>query len=114
MRGLNGKNVIVTGGAGAIGSAICRRFAEYGAKVGVFDRNLEGAKKVAGEIKGFACGADISDYKAVADGLHRRLRCARVRIAWQQRRANCRHQFGFGPAPLELRAKRAYHLSCTR
>ena len=57
MRGLNGKNVIVTGGAGAIGSAICRRFAEYG------------AKKVAGELKGFACGADITDYKAVADGI---------------------------------------------
>jgi 2-hydroxycyclohexanecarboxyl-CoA dehydrogenase len=69
MRGLNGKNVIVTGGAGAIGTAICRRFAEYGAKVGVFDRNYEGAKKVAGEIKGFACGADIADYKAVADGI---------------------------------------------
>ena len=69
MRGLNGKNVIVTGGAGAIGSAICRRFAEYGAKVGVFDKNLDGAKKVAGEIRGFACGADITDYKAVADGI---------------------------------------------
>ena len=69
MRGLNGKNVIVTGGAGAIGTAICRRFAEYGAKVGVFDRNYEGAKKVAGEIKGFAHGTDISDYKAVADGI---------------------------------------------
>ena len=30
MRGLSGKNVIVTGGGGAIGGAICRRFAEYG------------------------------------------------------------------------------------
>ena len=27
MRGLEGKNVIVTGGGGAIGGAICRRFA---------------------------------------------------------------------------------------
>ena len=69
MRGLNGKNVIVTGGAGAIGTAICRRFAEYGAKVGVFDKNFDGAKKVADEIKGFACGADIADYRAVADGI---------------------------------------------
>ena len=54
MRGLNGKNVIVTGGGGAIGGAICRRFAGYGARVGVFDKNLDGANKVAGEIKGFA------------------------------------------------------------
>ncbi len=51
MRGLNGKSVIVTGGGGAIGSAICRRFASYGAKVGVFDRNLDGANKVAAEVK---------------------------------------------------------------
>ena len=29
MRGLDGKNVIVTGGGGAIGGAICRRFASY-------------------------------------------------------------------------------------
>jgi 2-hydroxycyclohexanecarboxyl-CoA dehydrogenase len=66
MRGLNGKTVIVTGGAGAIGAAICRRFAEYGARVGVFDKNLDGARKVAGEIKGVASGVDITDYKAVA------------------------------------------------
>src|SRR6185436_5091990 len=65
MRGLNGKSVIVTGGAGAIGAAICRRFAEYGATVGVFDKNIDGANKIAGEIKGFASGVDITDYKAV-------------------------------------------------
>jgi len=65
MRGLAGKNVIVTGGGGAIGGAICRRFAAYGAKVGVFDKNLDAAKKVAAEVKGFACGVDIADYEAV-------------------------------------------------
>ena len=65
MRGLEGKSVIVTGGGGAIGGAICRRFAGYGARVGVFDKNLDGAKKVAGEIKGFAFGTDITDYATV-------------------------------------------------
>ena len=69
MRGLDGKNVIVTGGGGAIGAAICRRFAGYGAKVGVFDKNLDGAKKVAGEIKGFASGVDITDYDAVGKAI---------------------------------------------
>ncbi|HEY4893747.1 MAG TPA: SDR family NAD(P)-dependent oxidoreductase, partial [Reyranella sp.] len=67
MRGLDGKNVIVTGGGGAIGGAICRRFAGYGASVGVFDKNLDGANKVADEIrkdggKAFVSGADIADY----------------------------------------------------
>ena len=69
MRGLKGKNVIVTGGGGAIGGAICRRFAEYGARVGVFDKNLEGAKKVAAEFNGFVSGVDISDYAAVGVAL---------------------------------------------
>ncbi len=65
MRGLEGKNVIVTGGGGAIGGAICRRFASYGAKVGVFDKNFDGARKVAAEIKGIASAIDITDYAAV-------------------------------------------------
>jgi 2-hydroxycyclohexanecarboxyl-CoA dehydrogenase len=69
MRGLDGKNVIVTGGGGAIGGAICRRFAGYGARVGVFDKNLEGAKKVADEIQGYASGVDIADYEAVGTAI---------------------------------------------
>ena len=69
MRGLKGKTVIVTGGGGAIGGAICRRFAGYGAKVGVFDKNLEGARKVAAEIAGFAAGVDIADYAAVGEAI---------------------------------------------
>ena len=69
MRGLDGKSVIITGGGGAIGGAICRRFAGYGARVGVFDKNLEGAKKVAAEIKGFAFGVDIADYEAVGKAI---------------------------------------------
>ena len=71
MRGLDGKNVIVTGGAGAIGAAICRRFAGYGARVGVFDKNVEGARKLATEIKGFASGVDITDYDAVGKEIAR-------------------------------------------
>jgi len=74
MHGLDGKNVIVTGGGGAIGGAICRRFAGYGAKVGVFDKNLAGANKVADEIrkeggKAFVSGADITDYDAVGKAI---------------------------------------------
>ncbi len=74
MRGLDGKNVIVTGGGGAIGGAICRRFASYGASVGVFDKNLDGANKVADEIrkdggKAFVSGIDIADYDAVGKAI---------------------------------------------
>jgi len=69
MRGLNGKSVIVTGGGGAIGGAICRRFASYGARVGVFDKNLDAAKKVAADIGGFVSGVDIADYGAVGSAI---------------------------------------------
>ena len=43
---LNGKVVIVTGGGGAIGSAMCHRFAENGAKVAVAGRTLSKLEKV--------------------------------------------------------------------
>lgn len=50
MKGLKDKVVIVTGGAGGIGSATCRRLAEEGAKVAIFDMNIEAAEKLANEI----------------------------------------------------------------
>ncbi len=67
MRGLKDRVVIVTGGAGGIGSATCRRFAGAGAKVAVFDIDAAAAERVAvaigGGAKAFAC--DITDHAAV-------------------------------------------------
>jgi 2-hydroxycyclohexanecarboxyl-CoA dehydrogenase len=64
MKGVAGKTVLVTGGGGAIGTAICRRFAEEGAKLLVADRNGAAAEKTAREVKGRALIFDISDYNA--------------------------------------------------
>ena len=47
-----GKVVVVTGGGGGIGGATSRRFAAEGAKVAVFDLNLDAAEKVAADIPG--------------------------------------------------------------
>jgi len=58
------KTVLVTGGGGAIGSAICRRFAREGASVLVADREREAAERVANEVKGKALVFDITDYGA--------------------------------------------------
>ncbi|MDX2155413.1 MAG: glucose 1-dehydrogenase [Hyphomicrobiaceae bacterium] len=68
MRGLGGKAVIVTGGAGGIGSAICRRLAEEGAKVGVLDLRADAAQSIAAEIGGGATahGCDITDLASVS------------------------------------------------
>ena len=64
MRGLKGKVVLVTGGGGSIGAAICRRFADAGAQVVVADRNAEAAQRVATGVGGRALAFDISDYAA--------------------------------------------------
>jgi 2-hydroxycyclohexanecarboxyl-CoA dehydrogenase len=63
MKGLSGKTVLVTGGGGAIGSAICRRFAEAGSKVLVADRNKAAAEGTAGQLQGTALVFDISSYQ---------------------------------------------------
>ncbi len=71
MKGLQGKRAIVTGGGGGLGTAICKRLAEAGAIVGVFDLNKEAAEKVASEIGGSASAyaVDISDQAAVIAGV---------------------------------------------
>ncbi|MDM0066650.1 2-hydroxycyclohexanecarboxyl-CoA dehydrogenase [Variovorax sp. J31P207] len=70
MRKFESKTVVVTGGGGGIGGATCRRFAREGAKVAVYDMNLEAAEKVAsgirdegGQAQAFRC--DITDRASV-------------------------------------------------
>ena len=69
MKGLTGKTVLVTGGGGAIGGAICRRFAEEGARLLVADRAAEAALRVAKECKGEALVFDIANYGAARSAL---------------------------------------------
>ncbi len=70
MRGLQGKRAIVTGGGSGIGQAICRRLAEEGVVVGLFDIHLAAAEVTAASIKagGGLCHpleCDITQYSAV-------------------------------------------------
>ena len=70
MRGLEGKAAIVTGGGGGIGSAICKRLAEAGARVGVFDLDESAAQRtvealLAEGATAKAYGVDITDHAAI-------------------------------------------------
>ena len=61
---LDGKVVLVSGGAGGIGSAISKSFSEQGAKVIVhYHKSEKKAKLLAKEIGGLAINADLTDSK---------------------------------------------------
>jgi NAD(P)-dependent dehydrogenase (short-subunit alcohol dehydrogenase family) len=58
---LRDKVIVVTGGASGIGQALCRRFAEEGARAVVAaDLNEKGARAVADEINGLGVKCDVS------------------------------------------------------
>ena len=47
---LEGKTIIITGGAGLIGSAFCKACAESGAKVVIVDTNPKAGKNLASRL----------------------------------------------------------------
>jgi NAD(P)-dependent dehydrogenase (short-subunit alcohol dehydrogenase family) len=63
---LEGHRAVITGGASGIGAETCRRFAQEGATVAVLDRNGDGARDVAKEIRGIAFEVDVRDPEGVA------------------------------------------------
>lgn len=72
MSRLDNKTAIVTGGGGGIGGAICRRLSEEGARVAIFDLDIDAADTVADAIRqaggqARAYKLDITDYQAVGE-----------------------------------------------
>ncbi len=59
MRGLKGKNVIVTGGASGIGQATAARFLEEGSSVCVFDCDAAARGRVLEELPGMTAAIDV-------------------------------------------------------
>ena len=67
MRGLKGKNVLVTGGASGIGQATATRFLEEGCAVCVLDRSAEACERVTTELPALSgvIEADVSHLEQV-------------------------------------------------
>jgi meso-butanediol dehydrogenase/(S,S)-butanediol dehydrogenase/diacetyl reductase len=68
MRGLRGKRVLITGGAGGIGAATAKRFLDEGARVVVLDCDNEALSRIKDELPSLSgiISADVSDADAVA------------------------------------------------
>jgi len=62
------KNIaaVVTGGASGLGEASARALAARGAKVAIFDRDVERGEKVAADIGGIFCAVDVTSDEKVA------------------------------------------------
>ncbi len=68
------RTALVTGGAGGMGEATARRLAGEGRKVAIVDIDIDGAERVAAEIRqrggtALAVAADISSRSAIASAL---------------------------------------------
>src|SRR5207253_8030619 len=62
---LQGRRVLVTGGASGIGAAIVRRLAAAGAVVAIADLQADAAQALAREVGGVAVTLDVTDFEAV-------------------------------------------------
>src|SRR3954471_1350704 len=82
---INGTAAVVTGAASGLGEATARELARRGAKVAVFDRDLQRGQQVASEIGGVFCEVDVTSDEKVRDAF------AKARSAHGQERilVNC-------------------------
>jgi meso-butanediol dehydrogenase/(S,S)-butanediol dehydrogenase/diacetyl reductase len=96
MRGLDGKRVLITGGASGIGAATAARFLEEGSSVCVLDRDAKANDKIQQRLPGLsgALTADVSNLKNVEDAFDDAVRImGRVDVLINNAGISIRHDF---------------------
>ena len=96
MRGLKGKNVLVTGGASGIGQATAARFLEEGSRVCVLDRSDEARARVVKELPELAAAinADVAALDQVQAAFAQAIDCmGSVDILINNAGISIRHDF---------------------
>jgi meso-butanediol dehydrogenase / (S,S)-butanediol dehydrogenase / diacetyl reductase len=73
MRGLEGKRILVTGGASGIGAAVANRFLQEGSKVVVLDRDPKGREQVKLDLPDLSgvVAADVTKFDEVSKAFAR-------------------------------------------
>lgn len=66
---IEGLSAVVTGGASGLGAATARLLAAQGARVAIFDRNVEDGQTLAAEIGGIFQAVDVTEEADVLTGL---------------------------------------------
>ncbi|MDQ3470970.1 MAG: SDR family NAD(P)-dependent oxidoreductase, partial [Pseudomonadota bacterium] len=82
---IQGIAAVVTGAASGLGEATARELAARGAKVAVFDRDIEKGEHVASDIGGVFCEVDVTSDDAVAAAFA----CAREAHGQERVLVNC-------------------------
>jgi len=96
MRGLNGKNVLVTGGASGIGQATATRFLEEGCAVCVLDCSAEARSRVADELPHLTAviDADVSNLVEVRSAIDEAIdRMGSIDVVINNAGISIRHDF---------------------
>lgn len=64
-------SAIVTGGSSGLGAATAIRLASLGARVALLDSDVEAGERLARQIDGVFCGADVTSDASVEEALAR-------------------------------------------
>ena len=82
---VDGVTAVITGGASGLGAATARKLAERGARVAIFDFNVQAGEALADELGGVFCRVDVTSDEDVQAGF------AKSRAALGQERVlvNC-------------------------
>ncbi|WP_099020788.1 SDR family NAD(P)-dependent oxidoreductase [Mycolicibacterium palauense] len=68
---LDGQVAVVTGGGAGIGRGVALAFAEFGARVAIWERDEQAARAAAGQVGGLPCVTDVRDAGQVDAALQR-------------------------------------------
>src|SRR6059058_5706353 len=82
---INGVAAVVTGAASGLGEATARELARRGAKVALFDRDVQRGEQVASEIGGVFCEVDVTSDEKVRTAFEK----ARVTHGQERILVNC-------------------------